>query len=100
MSGRMPVSLEGISPQGFADLKGTIYPEHGAFFPTTEHLFQLLTYSGQQLGQGPLQGLGLGIHTQAGICGWQERAWLKEAEPAPPIPVSLPRTCSWELLPS
>lgn len=58
-------------PTGFADLKGNIYPEHGAFPPTTEHFFQLPTYAGQQLRQGLLQGLGLGIHTQGSIYGWR-----------------------------
>lgn len=61
--------------QGDADLEGTIYPERGAFSPTPEHFFQLPTYTGHQLSQGTLQGLGLGIHTQAGIHGWLQRTW-------------------------
>lgn len=36
-------SLEGANPQGFPDLKGTIYPERGAFSSATEHFFQLST---------------------------------------------------------
>lgn len=60
-------NLEGTDPQGNADLEGTIYPGHGAFSPTPEHFFQLPTYAGHQLSQGPLQGLGLRIHTRAAI---------------------------------
>jgi len=58
------------SPQGDAELEGSIYPGRGAFSPAPKRFFQLATGSGHQLSQGPLQELGLGTHSRSGIRGW------------------------------
>lgn len=95
-------NLEGTNPQGFADLKGTIYPEHGAFSPTAGHFFQLPTYTGQQLSQessprawarDPHSGRHLRLAARS------LASCLEEAEPAPPIPIFLLLgTPSWDPL--
>lgn len=71
-------NLEGTNPHGFADLKGAVCPEHGAFFPYYRALLSAphLPWAAAWPGSSPRACLG--IHTQASVAGGKKPGQLPE----------------------